>query len=56
MDKSLPNSTALEEDFALAHPQDYLDGLNVVTPQVMREACLPAVMWLGFGWITPLPL
>ena len=49
MDKSLPDGTALPEGFALAHPQDYVDGMKAVVPQVLREAGIQGCDVAGIG-------
>ncbi len=49
MDKALPDGTALPEGFALAHPQDYVDGMKAVVPQVLREAGIQGCDVAGIG-------
>lgn len=49
MDKTLPNGMELPEGFALAHPQDYVDGLLAVVPEVMRIAGVDGGDVAGLG-------
>lgn len=41
METALPDGTPLPPNWALQHPQDYLDVLDHTIPQVMREAGVP---------------
>lgn len=60
MDRSLPDGTPLPPDYALQHPQDYLDVLQVTVREVLRKAELPpkAVVGIGidFTACSPLPI
>ncbi len=38
MDEKLPNGRPLMPDWALEHPQDYIDVLTTTVPQVVRES------------------
>ena len=38
MEKCLPDGTALPADWALEHPQDYLDVLEEAVPAVMKDS------------------
>lgn len=49
MDKALPNGMKLPEGFALAHPQDYVDGLRSVVPQIIRDAGITGYDVAGIG-------
>ncbi|MBO4367369.1 MAG: ribulokinase [Clostridia bacterium] len=49
MDRSLPCGKALEPGFALQHPGDYLDCMEKVIPQAMREAGITAGDIVGIG-------
>ncbi len=50
MDEYLPGSeTKLEQDWALQHPQDYLDVLEETIPAVLKEACVSAEDVIGVG-------
>jgi len=49
MDKSLPDGTALPPDWALQHPQDYLDVLHNVIPAVLHKAGITADEICGVG-------
>ncbi len=50
MDEYLPDSeTILEHDWALQHPQDYLDVLEETIPEVLKEAGVSAEDVIGVG-------
>jgi len=50
MDEYLPDGvTKLHHDWALQHPQDYLDVLKVTIPAVLREAAVNADDVIGIG-------
>ena len=49
MDKALPDGTALPPDFALQHPQDYLDALEVTIRELMAQTGCPAESVIGIG-------
>lgn len=49
MDRSLPDGTALGQDWALQHPQDYLDCIADIFPKVMNEAGVSADDVIGVG-------
>lgn len=38
MTHSLPDGTPLRPDWALEHPQDYLDCLRAIIPEALRRA------------------
>ena len=60
MSTALPCGTPLKEDWALQHPQDYLDALYACVPAALQESGLPQEAVLGlavdFTGSTPLPL
>jgi len=50
MDQYLPDGkTKLEHDWALQHPQDYLDVLSVTIPAVIRDAKIKSEDVIGIG-------
>lgn len=49
MDEALPDGTALSHDWALQHPQDYLDCLAYTVPEVMRQSGVSAADIIGIG-------
>ena len=49
MDECLPNGEKLPSDYALQHPQDYLDVLQLTVPDVLRKANASADMVVGMG-------
>lgn len=49
MDSHLPNGTKLGEDWALQHPGDYLEVLQITIPQVLKEANVFAEDVIGIG-------
>ena len=49
MDRALPDGTPLGMDWALQHPQDWLDVLAAVIPGVLREAGVRAEDVIGVG-------
>lgn len=49
MEQSLPGGKALPPHWALQHPQDYLDALIRVIPQVLQKAGVPASRVKGLG-------
>ena len=49
MDEYLPDGTRLKPDWALQHPQDYLDCLNHVIPEAMRLSGVSAEEVIGVG-------
>jgi len=60
MDDYLPDGTKLDDDFALEHPQDYLDALSETIPAVLKEAKVDADDVIGvaidFTACTMLPI
>ncbi|WP_425589558.1 hypothetical protein [Fictibacillus terranigra] len=52
MDSHLPNGTKLGEDWALQHPGDYMEVLQITIPQVLKEANVSAedVIGIGIDW------
>ena len=49
MDTALPDGTPLPPDWALQHPQDYLDALLTVIPEVMRQSGVSPDAVIGIG-------
>jgi len=49
MDETLPDGTKLGVDWALQHPQDYLDTLAKTIPAVIKEAGIEAEAVIGIG-------
>lgn len=49
MDTALPSGKKLRPDWALQHPQDYLDVVRITIPQVLREADVEAKDVIGVG-------
>jgi L-ribulokinase len=49
MDETLPAGTKLGHDWALQHPQDYLDVFAETIPAVMKEAGVNAADVIGVG-------
>ena len=49
MDRALPDGTALEADFALQHPQDYLEVLRRAIPDVLKQAGADPKNVVGIG-------
>jgi len=49
MDEYLPDGTPLKPDWALQHPQDYMDCLNHVIPEAMRLSGIDAADVIGMG-------
>ena len=49
MDTALPSGRRLKADWALQHPQDYLDVLRVTIPQVLAEAGVSVEDVIGVG-------
>lgn len=49
MDAALPSGKALPLDWALQHPQDYLDALDYCVPTVLREGGVAAGEVAGIG-------
>lgn len=50
MDKFLPDGkTRLEHDWALQHPRDYLEVLEVTIPSVVKKAGVLADQVIGLG-------
>ena len=49
MAESLPNGHALPPDWALQHPQDYLDGLSKVVRQAVADSGINAEDVIGIG-------
>ena len=49
MDRSLPDGTPLGQDWALQHPQDYLDVLKYTVPAVLKEAGVSPEDVIGIG-------
>ncbi|SHS24631.1 ribulokinase [Mycobacteroides abscessus subsp. abscessus] len=49
MDKTLPNGKRLSFDWALQHPQDYLDVLSTTIPAVLKQSGVSADDIIGVG-------
>ena len=49
MSEALFNGVRLEENFALQHPKDYIDGLSFVVHEVVRAASVTPDMVVGIG-------
>lgn len=49
MDKSLPGGKKLPQDWALQHPQDYLDVFSAVIPAVLKESGVSSSDVIGIG-------
>ncbi len=49
MDEKLPDGTPLGVDWALQHPQDYLDVFHITIPQVMKLASVSPEQIVGVG-------
>jgi len=49
MDRTLPDGTPLGHDWALQHPQDYLDVLAHTVPEVLKESGVSADDVIGIG-------
>lgn len=49
MDETLPDGTRLGNDWALQHPQDYLDCLAYTIPEVLRIGCVDPADVVGIG-------
>lgn len=49
MTRTLPDGTPLPNDFALEHPQDFLNGLEKVVPEVMALAGILPEQVVGIG-------
>ncbi len=49
MDRTLPDGTVLPPDFALQHPQDYLEVLSNTIPAVLAKAGVKAEEIAGIG-------
>jgi len=49
MDEQLPDGTKLKPDWALQHPQDYLDCLGRTIPEAIRLSGIDAADVVGVG-------
>ncbi len=49
MDERLPDGTILGVDWALQHPNDYLDVFRITIPEVMKTASVKADQIIGVG-------
>lgn len=49
MSDSLPDGTPLGDNWALQHPQDYLDALAVIVPGAVRDAGINPAEVVGIG-------
>lgn len=49
MDEKLPDGTKLEVDWALQHPQDYIDVLAYIIPSVVSQASIDPADIIGIG-------
>ncbi|MEG0585595.1 MAG: ribulokinase, partial [Christensenellaceae bacterium] len=49
MDEKLPSGKKLRADFALQHPQDYIDVIAYTIPKVIKESGISAQDIIGIG-------
>jgi L-ribulokinase len=49
LDRALPNGVPLPPDYALQHPQDWLDSASAATRQVLRDGGIPPSHVIGIG-------
>lgn len=49
MSQELPSGVKLPADWALQHPQDYLDALEEIVPEVMRQSGVSPEAVIGIG-------
>ena len=49
MADALPNGRKLPPDYALQHPQDYLDGMSLIVPKVIRDSKVDVNDIIGIG-------
>ena len=49
MDAQLPGGTPLGKEWALQHPQDYLDVFQQAVPEALRASGVPAEAVVGLG-------
>ena len=49
MEQRLPDSTLLPAGWALHHPGDYLDALDAIIPELLRQSGVPAQQVIGIG-------
>ncbi len=49
MDKTLPDGTPLGEDWALQHPEDYLEVINITLPELVKQSGIPVNEIKGIG-------
>ena len=49
MSEALPDGTALPPDWALQHPQDYIDVLTQAVPEVMAKAGVSPIRSWGLA-------
>ncbi|MBQ8026726.1 MAG: ribulokinase, partial [Clostridia bacterium] len=49
MDEKLPCGKKLGQDWALQHPQDYIDVLSITIPDVIRKSGVDAADIIGVG-------
>ena len=49
MDRALPDGTPLKPDWALQHPQDYLDVLGHTIPEVLQKSGVSPADVIGIG-------
>ena len=45
MDEQLPDGTKLAPDWALEHPQDYMDTLGYTVNEVLRQSAGSTAIW-----------
>ena len=50
MDSHLPDGTSLKGQWCLQHPQDYMDVLDYVIPQLMERSGIDPGDVVGLGW------
>lgn len=49
LDKTLPNGASLPDNYALQHPQDYLDVLHTSIPNALKKGNIPKEQVIGIG-------
>lgn len=49
LDTALPDGTQLSPGWALQHPRDYLDALNMVIPELLEKSGIPPGDIIGIG-------
>ena len=49
LDSSLPHGAPLPPDWCLQHPRDYVDALEHIVPQLLRDGGIPPAQVVGIG-------